>query len=435
MDVNKIKCMFLVKSLTMKALSYIIYLFILKNKGDIMKLDLKQLYMGVQTLTIYRNAAKDGCFAKFTEFLSCASRECDIYEKTKAYSSFVALLYEKGGDFGLYISELLECDDNFYAKNYASGKGITPSMTESFKNELKFFSKLTDISSGELLNGADLPLTLARFDNTAVDFSVTIPARLAESGKYGYGMYAKYGMFRADASGKLAPVLSPDTVEITSLIGYDDERKQVIDNTRALLDGKPAANVLLCGDAGTGKSSTVKAVANMFKDEGIRLIELRKDQLGLLPDVMGEIAGNPLKFIIFVDDLSFACDDDGFGALKAALEGSASAKASNAVIYATSNRRHLVKETFSARQGDEVHRRDTMEELMSLSERFGLTILFSKPAKALYLQIASALVKENGIEMDEKELEIKAEAFALAKGGRSARVAGQFADSLLTLGE
>ena len=397
-----------------------------------MKLDLKQLYLGVQTLTIYRNAAKDGCFAKFAEFLRVSAYEEDMFVKAGAYSDFVTALYEKGGNFGLYISDLLECDDNFYAKSYAAGEGITDDMSDSFKAELKFFGKLTWLTSVELLISSGLPLELAKFDNTRIDFNDTIPKRLSESAKYGYGMYARYGMFRADAHGKLIPVLSPDNIDISSLIGYEDERKQVIDNTRALLENKPAANVLLCGDAGTGKSSTVKAVANMFKADGIRLIELRKDQLGFLPDVMGEIAGNPLKFIIFVDDLSFACDDDGFGALKAALEGSASAKASNAVIYATSNRRHLVKETFSARQGDEVHRRDTMEELMSLSERFGLTVLYSKPNKALYLQIASALVKEHGIEMDEKELELKAEAFALAKGGRSARVAGQFADSLLT---
>ena len=398
-----------------------------------MKLDLNQLYSEVQALTIYRTAAKDKCFASFVEFLKASAYNADSFEKIAAYSLFVNTVYEKGGNFGLYIADLLECDDNFYAKNYASGNKITTYMTESFENELKFFSRLTEISASELLTAAELPLTLSRFDNTKNDFLKTIPARLCESAKYGYGMYARYGMFRVDVSGKLTPVLSPDNVEISALIGYEDERKQVIDNTRALLENKPAANVLLCGDAGTGKSSTVKAVANMFRNDGIRLIELRKDQLGLLPDIMGEIAGNPLKFIIFVDDLSFACDDDGFGALKAALEGSASAKASNAVIYATSNRRHLVKETFSARQGDEVHRRDTMEELMSLSERFGLTVLFSKPNKALYIQIASALVKEHGIEMDEKELELKAEAFALAKGGRSARVAGQFADSLCTI--
>ena len=397
-----------------------------------MKIDIKQLYLGVQSLTVYRNAAKDKCFSDFTRFLETAARDADLYEKTGAYSDFVISLYEKGGDFGRYIADLLECDDNFYAKSLAAGVGVSECMTESFKNELKFFGRLTELTSAEILTASELPMNLSRFENTFFDFTETIPERLSEASRYGYGMYARYGMFRADVNGKLVPVLSPDNIDISSLIGYEDERKQVIDNTRSLLENKPAANVLLCGDAGTGKSSTVKAVANMFKADGIRLIELRKDQLGLLPDVMGEIAGNPLKFIIFVDDLSFACDDDGFGALKAALEGSASAKASNAVIYATSNRRHLVKETFSARQGDEVHRRDTMEELMSLSERFGLTVLYSKPNKALYLQIASALVKEHGIDMDGKELELKAEAFALAKGGRSARVAGQFADSLLT---
>lgn len=396
-----------------------------------MLISLEKLYCELSSLVIYRNAAKDETFDKFVCFVRAVSENAEKSERISAYSEFVSSLYSKGGDFGKYLCEILECDDNFYAKNYASGKNITENMTDAFKKELKIFSSLTEISPADILTAAELPSSLARFDNTHFSFSETIPQRLAEASKYGYGIYAKYGMFRADSAGRLVPVLSPDDVDISSLVGYSEERKQVIDNTRALLDGKPAANVLLCGDAGTGKSSTVKAVANMFRADGIRLIELRKDQLGLLPDVMGEIAENPLKFIIFVDDLSFACDDDGFGALKAALEGSASAKAGNAVIYATSNRRHLVKETFSSRQGDEIHRRDAMEELMSLSERFGLTVLFSKPNKELYLQIVSALVKEHGIEIDEKELAIRAEAFALAKGGRSARVAGQFADSLL----
>ncbi len=397
-----------------------------------MKLDIEKLSLGLAGTVIYRNAAKDAVLERFNEFLLAAAMGASDRQKISSYSSFVEALYEKGGDFGKYLSDLLECDDNMYVRNYAAGRRMPDVMHESFRNELKFFSGLTCISGTELLTAVSLPLTLAHFENTRMDFTVSIPERLKDSSKYGYGMYARYGMFRADEKGKIIPVTCPDDIDISSLIGYGDERKQVIDNTRGLIEGKPAANVLLCGDAGTGKSSTVKAVANMFKNDGVRLVELRKDQLSLLPEVMGELADNPLKFIIFVDDLSFACDDDGFGALKAALEGSASAKAPNAVIYATSNRRHLVKETFSARQGDDVHRRDTMEELMSLSERFGLTVLFSKPNKELYLQIASALVKENGIEMDEKELALKAEAFALAKGGRSARVAGQFADSLLT---
>ena len=205
----------------------------------------------------------------------------------------------------------------------------------------------------------------------------------------------------------------------------------MVANTRAFGEGRPAANVLLCGDAGTGKSSTVKAVANAFFDEGVRLIELRKDQLSLLPLVMGKISGNPLKFIIFIDDLSFNQNDDNFSMLKAALEGSASAKADNAVIYATSNRRHIVKESFAERDGDDVHRNDTLQETLSLAERFGLVVLYTKPSKALYLEIVRELAKKSGIEMPVAELEIKAEAFALTKGSRSARCAEQFIESLL----
>ena len=397
---------------------------------------LEQIQLGLARTVFFRRAVQEPVMQCFTAFVRvCLAPEKTAVEKTDAYSAFLAELYAVGGDLGRHLAVLLECDDNIYARMIASGKPVPAYMHDCFMRELAFFSALSRITSDELSDVPGLPAPLAAFANTPSDFTQTIPARLTQASRYGYGMYAKYGMFRVGDGGRLLPVPSPDPITLDGLIGYEDERKQVIDNTRALLDGKPAANVLLCGDAGTGKSSTVKAVANRFRDEGIRLVELRKDQLALLPEVMGEIADNPLKFILFVDDLSFACDDDGFGALKAALEGSSSAKAPNAFIYATSNRRHLVKETFSSREGDEIHRRDAMEELMSLSERFGLTVLFSKPNRELYMQIVSALVKANGIVMDEKELALKAEAFALAKGGRSARVAGQFADSLLTQGQ
>lgn len=354
--------------------------------------------------------------------------------KTEAYAAFLEALYAVGGDLGVYLKERLECDDNTYYRLAASKKPIPRAMRDCFLSELSFFSSLTHMTAPVLLTAMSLSTALPGFDNTPFDFSEILLPRLEKADRYGYGMYAKYGMFRVDENAHLIPVLSPDPITLSSLVGYESERGEVIDNTRALIDGRPAANVLLCGDAGTGKSSTVKAVANHFRDEGVRLIELRKEQLALLPLLMGEIAENPLKFILFVDDLSFAADDDGYASLKAALEGSASVKASNAVIYATSNRRHLVKETFSAREGDEIHRRDAIEELMSLSERFGLTVLFSKPNKQLYMQIVSALVEAHGIQMEESELALRAEAFALAKGGRSARVAEQFADSLLCVG-
>ena len=199
---------------------------------------------------------------------------------------------------------------------------------------------------------------------------------------------------------------------------------------KALIEKRPALNTLLYGDAGTGKSSTVKAIANHFYDKGLRLIELRRDQLCYLPLVMGKISGNPLKFIIFIDDLSFGSSDDSFSMLKAALEGSASSTAENAVIIATSNRRHIVKESFSDRVGDDVHRNDTLQESLSLSERFGLTVYYEKPAKALYLNIVRELAIRNGITPDEI-LEIRAEAFALKRGNRSARAAEQFIDLVL----
>jgi predicted AAA+ superfamily ATPase len=237
-------------------------------------------------------------------------------------------------------------------------------------------------------------------------------------------------MFRLGESGEIEPVVSADSVRLNSFIGYEEERAQIVENTKALLNGKVAANALLCGDAGTGKSSTVKAVANEFFSQGLRLIELRKDELRALPKVMARISGNPLKFIIFIDDLAFNRSNDDFSMLKAVLEGSASAKSNNAVIYATSNRRHIIKESFSEREGDDVHRNDTLQETLSLSERFGLVVRFQKPDKKLYLTIVETLAKRANLQVNEA-LFVQAEAFALRKGNRSARCAEQFIQTLL----
>ena len=224
---------------------------------------------------------------------------------------------------------------------------------------------------------------------------------------------------------------NPDKIRLSSLIDYKREQQIILDNTMALLSGKPAANILLTGDAGTGKSSTVKAVVNELSHLGLRILEVRKEQLHSIPAILDELNSNPLKFILFIDDLSFQKDDDNFSALKAILEGSVSARSRNVVIYATSNRRHLVKESFSNRDGDDVHRNDTMQEMLSLSERFGIQITFQKPDKKTYLDIVRHLAKDRGVEMPVEELEAQAERFALGRGGRSARAATQFIDSLL----
>ena len=396
-----------------------------------MKPTLSKLQADLSSVVIFKSIANKGVLKNLRAFLSAAEKHSDLSEKTERYCDFVSSLYEHGCDLGSYLEDSLRCDDNSFVRLFAQGKDIPSVMNDCFKRELDIFSYVTEITPEDLLEYADLDLSLPHFVNTKKNMAEIMAQALDSSHKNGYGIYARYGMFRVGDNAELLPVLSPDPIRLSQLVGYDDERNKVLINTKALLRGAPAANALLAGDAGTGKSSTVKAVANELRSEGVRLIELRKDQLTMLPDIMGHIAENPLKFIIFIDDLSFMSEDDGFAALKAILEGSAAAKTSNAVIYATSNRRHMVHETFSAREGDEVHLRDTLEETLSLSARFGLNILFTKPNKALFTQIVTSLAKEKGIDMEESALMIQAEAFALAKGGRSARVAGQFIDNLI----
>ena len=220
----------------------------------------------------------------------------------------------------------------------------------------------------------------------------------------------------------------PDDIKLSDLHNYERERQEVINNTLALLKGKPANNVLLYGDCGTGKSSTVKSIANEYACKGLRLIELKKKQLHEIPAIVETVSKNPLKFIIFIDDLSFTEDDDDFAALKAILEGSVSSTADNLCIYATSNRRHLVHETFSSREGDEIHFKDTMQELLSLSDRFGLTVTYQKPDKKIYLDVVEKLAKQYELKTPIDEVLQKAEAYALSRAGRSPRVAKQFVE-------
>jgi hypothetical protein len=270
---------------------------------------------------------------------------------------------------------------------------------------------------------------MPHFKTHKADFSKIYADRIHSIGKFGYGIYSQYHVFLID-SGKIVPVEFPDDITLSKLSGYERERQEVIDNTLALLSGKPANNVLLYGDCGTGKSSTVKAIANEYAKDGLRLIELKKKQLHEIPAIVEQISRNPLKFIIFIDDLSFTEDDDDFAALKAILEGSVSSTAANLCIYATSNRRHLVRETFTARKGDEIHFNDTMQELLSLSDRFGLTVTYSKPDKQLYLSVVENLAKQYEIKTPIEEVKQRAEAFALTRAGRSPRVAKQFIEYL-----
>ena len=218
----------------------------------------------------------------------------------------------------------------------------------------------------------------------------------------------------------------PDPIRLSGLKGYDYQRSLAVDNTVAFLEGLSANNCLLYGDRGTGKSSTVKALLNEYYTEGLRMVEMPKESLGDFSKLVEKIAPLPLKFIVFIDDLSFSQQDDTFAALKAVLEGGVASRPDNTLIYATSNRRHLVRETFSDRMGDEVHASDTMQESLSLADRFGLAINFTTPDRARFLEIVRALAEERGIEEDMRLIEAGAERWATERGGRSPRCAKQY---------
>ena len=391
------------------------------------KQEQEKLACELLALSVFRNILNTKTVQSLVSFLT----ETGKLQKINFFGEFVYSLAEFDYSFSKFLCNSVLTDENEYILSVAQKKKVSEIVLENATKELELFSNLSTVTSDELFSDIDFKGYVPKFESSKTDFKKLYEKQIKNISKVGYGIFAAAKMFKVSDE-QVIPIKSADEISVDSFVGYKEQRKQIFDNTKALCEGKPAANILLYGDAGTGKSSTVKACANYFYNEGVRLIEIRKDQLLSLSFVMGKIANNPLKFIIFIDDLSFNKNDDNFSMLKAALEGSASAKANNAVIYATSNRRHIIKESFADRHNnDDIHINDTIQELTSLSDRFGLTVYFEKPNKNLYLEIVFALAKRNNIKTDKEELSLKAETFALNRGNRSPRVAEQFINSLI----
>ena len=256
---------------------------------------------------------------------------------------------------------------------------------------------------------------------------------------HGVGLFARSRAFRwihdGDGRGHLEGVAHPDPVRLDDLVGYELERQPVVDNTRQFLAGLPANNVLLYGDRGTGKSSTVKALLAEFHAAGLRLIEVPKEHLADYLQIVAPLRGRRERFILFVDDLSFEEHETQYKALKAALEGSLEARPENVVLYATSNRRRLVRERFSDRTGpalddDDVHIEETVQEKLSLADRFGIHVPFLIPDQDRYVQIATALAARYGITLSEEEIRRRALLWSQWHNGPSCRTARQFVDAL-----
>ena len=398
-------------------------------------MNLQELDHELSALTIFGELDFDEVFSEFRTMLSMLEHK-DARNKA---SCFAWQLYHKfTDDWTAYLRDQVLCLETPCSYFAGIGKPIPAYMEQAARHDLNVLSEAASVTP-ELIAfcmGQD-EAYIPGWKAYSIDLEALYFERLAEIGKHGFGIYAKHRMFHMELSEKnekgfvLEPAVYPDPIAMSDLIGYELQRSQIIENTKALLSGNKAANILLYGDAGTGKSATVKAIANTFAEDGLRLIELSKNELHLLPRLLDVLGSNPLKFILFIDDLSFQDNDDDFSALKAVLEGSISARTQNTVIYATSNRRHIVRETFSQREGDEIHRNDTMQETISLSERFGIKVYFEKPNKSLYLDIVNALAEQYHLDMDREALALEAERFAMRKAGRSARAARQLIEQLI----
>ena len=386
--------------------------------------------MKAKSFVVFNNILEDDVMKAFLNMIDIKEKS-DI-KKVEEYSNFTRKLFEKSENFSDYIWKLIILNENIYVHKLASKEIISNMLAQCVKHELQTLQDIATITSQDIRSEIEYNGFMAEWSiNTEYDFNKMYEERMEKLFTVGYGIYSNNIMFTYD-NGKVVPVKYPDNIRLSSHIGYERERKRIIDNTYAFIKGKPAANVLLYGDAGTGKSSTVKAIVNEYANEGLRMIEVRKGDLLEIPKLIQELANNPLKFILFIDDLSFSKNNEEIGALKAILEGSVTAKTSNVVIYATSNRRHLVQESFSEREGDDIHRNETIQEQISLSYRFGLSICFSKPNKKEYLDIIHGLLEEYKVKKIEN-VDMLAEQHAMSRGGRSGRIARQFVEYLKSI--
>jgi hypothetical protein len=340
-----------------------------------------------------------------------------------------------------YISKLILTDDNVFTKSACAGTTdkLDNSIIDGVKSDLAKLEEIASLCADDIVSAEqseDLEQILQTMPKWTSNGKAMLPLtsdwanQIEELKQFhktnGYGNYAKYFAFTwRDKS--FVPITTLDPITLADLKNYEKQRKQVVDNTHAFLENLPANNILLYGDRGTGKSSTVHAILNEYKNQGLRMIEISKGDINELTLIRERISDSPMKFIIFIDDLSFDSHEDSFGELKAALEGSLSGRQNNTIIYATSNRRHLIKENFSDRDND-VNRSDTLQEELSLSDRFGLSITFINPDKSDYLDIVEKIATDRQLNVDMDKLCAQAEVWARRRGGRSPRCAKQFID-------
>lgn len=420
---------------------------------------------------LYRNFEHGEILEKMAGLMNAwEKKDPKLQEMESVFFECANGLVENAGMYGFsgnlwhcYLTFLLVNNENAFSTASEIRGAVEGSINELALNDFGVFKELYDFDLSVLDEafGISCCRVLCDYTNTGSNskmFNSRIRDRICEMSKtlaeartaeefmadmvqfykdFGVGKLGLHKAFRVGHDENDNVVIQPITriahVKLEDLVGYEIPKQKLIENTEAFVRGKKANNCLLFGDAGTGKSSSIKGILNRYYDEGLRIIEVYKHQFQDLNDVIAQIKNRNYKFIIYMDDLSFEEFEIEYKYLKAVIEGGLEKKPDNILIYATSNRRHLIRETFKDKEDrdEELHTNDTVQEKLSLVARFGVTIYFGKPAKKEFQEIVLALAEKNGIDMPEDELLLEANKWELSHGGLSGRTAQQFIDYLL----
>lgn len=403
-----------------------------------------------------------------------AGRPCTAEAVTALFYDCIHRLIELAGTYGFhgnlwhdYLSNLLVNNENSYSRGCEIRGSIEGTINQAVLHDIVIFKEFYDYDFEPMCHRLHVPefSMIEHYESSTLEskvYNTRICARICELAEdfcrdntpeemkdtltrfykeYGVGKFGLHKSFRIVHGNqehmRIEPILNIAHVNLDDLIGYELQKKKLRDNTEAFVSGRKANNCLLFGDAGTGKSSCIKAIANEYYDRGLRIIEVYKHQFQDLNDCISQIKGRNYKFIIFMDDLSFEDFEIEYKYLKAVIEGGLEKKPKNVLIYATSNRRHLIRENYSDKEEirQDMHTGDTVQEKLSLVYRFGVTIYFGAPDKKQFQSIVRGLAERYGICMPEEELLSEANKWELSHGGLSGRTAQQFIDYILGMKE